>query len=79
MTFSSLYLSATYKTDIRLSAEITLDIIKQMYYNRHTKQKEGAYIMSRDELIKAIREILEQANRRELDLIYRMLKTMTSE
>lgn len=35
--------------------------------------------MSRDELIKAIREILEQANRRELDLIYRMLKTMTSE
>lgn len=35
--------------------------------------------MLRDELIKAIQDILEQANLRELDLIYRMLKTMTSE
>lgn len=32
--------------------------------------------MLRDELIKAIWELLEHADLRELDLIYRMLKTM---
>lgn len=34
--------------------------------------------MLRDELIKAIQEILEAADMRELDLIYRMIKRMVS-
>lgn len=34
--------------------------------------------MLQNELIKAIQDILEQANLRELDLIYRILKNMVS-
>lgn len=34
--------------------------------------------MLQNELIKAIQEILEQANLRELDLIYRILKNIVS-
>lgn len=35
--------------------------------------------MSRDELIKAIQDMLKTANLRELDLIFRILKNMASD
>ena len=40
--------------------------------------KGGAHIMLKNELIEAIQEILENAELRELELIYRILKHMVN-